>query len=38
MGRKVGGPRMITHADGTEEIADRPLPITPGGEIGAEAI
>src|SRR6266480_1364831 len=26
MGRKVGGPRIITHADGTEEVADRPLP------------
>jgi hypothetical protein len=27
MGRKVGGPRIIVHADGTEEIADRPLPL-----------
>src|SRR5436190_1620558 len=39
MGRKVGGPRIITHADGTEEIADRPLPI-PGttGEVGADVL
>jgi cell division protease FtsH len=26
MGRKVGGPRVITHADGTEELASEPLP------------
>jgi cell division protease FtsH len=26
MGRKVGGPRMIVHADGTEEPADQALP------------
>jgi cell division protease FtsH len=26
MGRKVGGPRMIVHADGTEEPAKQPLP------------
>ena len=25
MGRKVGGPRMIIHADGTEEPAAEPL-------------
>jgi hypothetical protein len=25
MGRKVGGPRMILHADGTEEPATEPL-------------
>ncbi len=31
MGRKVGGPRRITHADGTEEFADEPLE----GELGA---
>jgi cell division protease FtsH len=28
MGRKVGGPRKIVHADGTEEEAD--VPLTPG--------
>ncbi len=39
MGRKVGGPRIITHADGTEEIADRPLPIPiPGGDAGADVL
>jgi cell division protease FtsH len=27
MGRKVGGPRIIIHADGTEELASTPLPI-----------
>jgi cell division protease FtsH len=26
MGRKVGGPRVIVHADGTEEPATQPLP------------
>src|SRR5207248_7779256 len=25
MGRKVGGPRIITHADGTEEPANAPI-------------
>jgi cell division protease FtsH len=25
MGRKVGGPRVITHADGTEELAPEPI-------------
>ncbi len=25
MGRKVGGPRLIVHADGTEEYADEPI-------------
>ncbi|HYL52292.1 MAG TPA: ATP-dependent zinc metalloprotease FtsH [Acidimicrobiia bacterium] len=39
MGRKVGGPRIITHADGTEEVADRPLPVpTPGGDAGADVL
>ena len=39
MGRKVGGPRIITHADGTEEVADRPLPVpTPGGDPGADVL
>jgi cell division protease FtsH len=39
MGRKVGGPRIITHADGTEEVADRPLPAPiPGGDVGADVL
>jgi cell division protease FtsH len=38
MGRKVGGPRIITHADGTEEVADRPLPIPGEGEIGDDVL
>src|SRR5436305_3992841 len=39
IGRKVGGPRIITHADGTEEVADRPLPVpTPGGDPGADVL
>ena len=25
MGRKVGGPRMILHADGTEDTAAEPI-------------
>jgi cell division protease FtsH len=38
MGRKVGGPRKIVHADGTEEIADEPLGEevvagAPGGDV-----
>ncbi|HEX5095862.1 MAG TPA: cell division protein FtsH, partial [Acidimicrobiia bacterium] len=35
MGRKVGGPRKITHADGTEEYADEPLePGLEGDAVG----
>ncbi len=30
MGRKVGGPRIITHADGTEEPANEALPSSNG--------
>jgi cell division protease FtsH len=36
MGRKVGGPRIITHADGTEEPAIAPRP-SPNGDAGAPA-
>jgi hypothetical protein len=41
MGRKVGGPRLITRADGSEEPADSPMPpitgdLEPGG-IGTDA-
>jgi cell division protease FtsH len=40
MGRKVGGPRLITRADGSEEVAD-PMPPLNGelepGAVGSEA-
>ena len=36
MGRKVGGPRVITHADGTEELASEPLASNGEGGITAD--
>jgi cell division protease FtsH len=36
MGRKVGGPRVITHADGSEELAHDDLPSTNGEGITAD--
>ncbi len=36
MGRKVGGPRLITHADGTEEYAAEPLPSANGEGITSD--
>jgi cell division protease FtsH len=40
MGRKVGGPRVITHADGTEEPATAPMPppASPNGDAGADVV
>jgi hypothetical protein len=36
MGRKVGGPRVITHADGSEEFAVEPLPASNGDGIAGD--
>jgi cell division protease FtsH len=36
MGRKVGGPRVITHADGTEELASADLPSLDGEGINSD--
>ena len=36
MGRKVGGPRVITHADGTEELASDDLPSPDGDGITSD--
>src|SRR4051812_49432544 len=41
MGRKVGGPRKIVHADGSEEVADRPLDdplVDLGDDAGADVL
>jgi cell division protease FtsH len=36
MGHKVGGPRVITHADGSEELATEDLPSSNGDGITAD--